>query len=38
MPSILEILAFCIVEIISNPLVVVGTGTLLIFFLLDGNL
>ncbi len=38
MPSILEILAFCIVEIISNPLAALIFVSIVLFFLLDGNL
>ena len=38
MPSILEILVLCLVEIISNPLAILIIVSIVIFFLLDGNL
>ena len=38
MPSIFEILILCLVEIISNPLAILIIVTIILFFLLDGNL
>lgn len=38
MPSILEILVLCLVEIISNPLAILIIVSIVLFFLLDGNL